>query len=167
LLQPEEHVWAEGTTKWVEARTLAGLFPQAGQKRYFLRIEGTTRGPYVAEQVHNGLSAGHFNLETLACQEGNTQWMPLFQVTEFRGFVPSPTSPSQAQLMLGTLEMEEASLYLAGKSGDALAKLITTLMDLQKTHADHPGLVEQLENSIQVLKAKREAMAGRMTPALV
>src|SRR5882724_11752571 len=127
LLEPDEYVLAEGSTKWVEARTLAGLFPQTGQRRFWLQQRGATRGPYVADQIKNGLTTGQFDTDTLACVEGASQWHPLSQVTEFRQFVPSATSPSQAQLLLGTLELEEASIYLAGKSGDAIAKLITTL----------------------------------------
>lgn len=166
LLQPEEHVWAEGSTKWVEAKGLAGLFPQEGQRRYWLNVEGKPRGPYVTDQIRNGLTAGQFNRETLVCPEGTTQWHPLNQVTEFRQFIPSPISPSQAQLLLGTLEIEEASLYLAGKAGDAAARLITTLMELKKNYAHNPALVESLEHSINILRAKRDE-AAQFVPALV
>jgi CII-binding regulator of phage lambda lysogenization HflD len=69
---------------------------------------------------------------------------------------PAGLSPSKAQLFTSTLDLEEATLHLAGKGGDALAKLICTLMDLKRNYAHNAALVENLETSIQVLQRKRE-----------
>src|SRR5205823_3659612 len=57
LLQRGEMVWTEGLTRWVEASSLAWLFPPAGQKRYWLHVGGKTRGPYPAEQIRAALAA--------------------------------------------------------------------------------------------------------------
>lgn len=161
LLKPGEYLWAEGAAKWVEAASVPGLFPAAGQKKYWLTLAGQTRGPYFPDQIRAGLTTRQFNFETQACVDGSNQWLPLGQIDEFKGYVPTPVSPSRAQLLTGSLEMEEAELHLAGKSGDALAKLISTLMDLKRNYAHNPILVESLEATIQALQARRdEALAA-------
>ncbi len=156
LLKATEYVWAEGASKWVQANSLAGLFAKTGQKKFWLTVEGQVRGPYVVEQIQAGLNAGKCTLQTPARPEEGGAWTPLGSIAEFRDFTPVPTSPSQAKVLAGTLDIGEATLHLAGKSGDPLAKLISTLMDLKRSYADSPALVETLEKSIQVLQAKRE-----------
>jgi hypothetical protein len=59
--------------------------------------------------------------------------------------------------------VEEAELHLAGKQGDLFARLISTLLDLKKTHADNVSLVATLDRSIEVLRTKRTEAAE--TPA--
>jgi hypothetical protein len=157
LLQPTEMVWTEGLSKWVEASSFPALFPQQGQK-YWLHVNGQTRGPYSVEQLRAGLTAREFTLDTPTCPENEKEWQPLNKRTEFRHFVAPPVTPSHARLMAGTLEVEEARLHLAGKAGDTLAKLISMLKDLQKSCADNPGLVQSLERTIQALQAKRDEL---------
>jgi hypothetical protein len=156
LLQPGEYLWVEGAAKWVEAAALPGLFPAAGQKKYWLSLAGQTRGPYVADQIRAALTTQQLTLDTLACATDSEQWQPLALCAEFRSFVPPAMNPSKAQLFTGTLEMEEAVIHLAGKSGDVLARLISTLMDLRRNYAHNPALVESLDASIQALQSKRE-----------
>jgi hypothetical protein len=161
LLRPAEFVWMEGAAKWVEAAKLPGLFPAPGQTRYWVALAGQARGPLLIDQVRAALATRQIDLQTLACVEGTKNWQPLSQVTEFRGYVPSTVSPSRAQLLTGTLDLEEATLHLAGKGGDALAKLICTLMDLKRNYAHNAALVQDLDVSIQLLQEKRaqEAVA--------
>src|SRR5262249_20666405 len=80
LLTPTEYWWTEGASKWVEASAVPGLFPQAGQKKYWLSLAGQTRGPYLVEQLRAALTIRQVTLETLACAEGANQWAPLRQV---------------------------------------------------------------------------------------
>jgi GYF domain 2 len=155
LLQPTEYVWMEGAAKWVEASRLPGLFAPPGQKRYWVAISGQARGPLVPDQIRAALATRQLDLETQACPEDGKEWQPLGQVTEFRSYVPSTVSPSRAQLLVGTLGLEEAELHLAGKSGDAIAKLICTLMDLKRNYAHNTALVQNLDTTIQVLHTKR------------
>lgn len=155
LLKPGEYLWAEGAAKWVEAASVPGLFPASGQKKYWLALAGQTRGPYVPDQIRAGLTTRRFTFDTQACAEGAGAWLPLGQIDEFKDFVPTPVSPSRAQLLTGSLEMEEAEIHLAGKSGDALARLISTLMDLKRNYAHNPKLVESLDASIAALQARR------------
>jgi hypothetical protein len=159
LLQPSEYVWAEGTTRWVEAASLPGLFPEAGQKKFWLSVAGQKRGPYVADQIRAALTVRQIDLTTMAWTENATQWQALAQYAEFSDFVPAAINPSRAQLLVGALDMEEAALHLAGKSGDHLARLISTLMDLKRNYAHNAGLVATLDASIQALQSKREASA--------
>src|SRR5262245_33246082 len=56
VLRPEEHVWMEGAGKWMESGTLPGLFPRAGEKKYWLALAGQSRGPFVADQIQAGLN---------------------------------------------------------------------------------------------------------------
>jgi hypothetical protein len=156
LLRPGEFLLAEGAAKWVEAASVPGLFPAAGQKKYWLAVAGQRRGPFFPDQIRAGLTTRQFTFETMACAEGAKQWLPLGQIDEFKNFVPAPVSPSRAQLLTGSLELEEAEIHLAGKSGDALARLISTLMDLKRNYAHNPTLVESLEATIQALQNRRE-----------
>jgi len=165
LLQPAEMLWTEGLTKWVEASSLAWLFPPAGQKRYWLHIDGQTRGPYAVEQIRAALTARRITPETLACAESGKEWGPLKQTTEFSNYTPPAVTPSQAKLLAGSLEVEEAELYLAGKGGDSLARLITTLLALKKVHAGNVTLAETLQRSIEILRAKRAESAEKPAPA--
>jgi hypothetical protein len=156
LLKRSEYVWMEGTGKWVEAALVPGLFAPPGQKRYWLTLAGETRGPYGLDQIRGALTIRQLTLETPARAEDGKEWQPLGQCAEFRNFVPSTLSPSRAQLLTRTLDLEEATLHLAGKSGDALAKLICTLMDLKRNYTHNAALVEHLDATIQALQRKRE-----------
>jgi hypothetical protein len=164
LLKPGEFLWTEGAAKWVEAVSVPGLFPGAGQKKYWLALAGKTRGPYFPDQIQAGLTTRQFNFETRARVDGASQWLPLGQIDEFKGFVPPPVSPSRAQLLTGSLELEEAEIHLAGKTGDPLARLISTLMDLKRNYAHNPSLVESLDATINALQTRREETASAPVP---
>ncbi len=161
LLLPTELIWSEGMPKWVEASRFVALFPAGGQKRYWLSQSSKTRGPFPADLIRAALAGKLIDLETLACPEGDTTWAALSQFPEFRQSALSSGTSSQARLLAGTLDAEEAELYLAAKDGDAIARLISTLIDLKKTYAGNAGLLDSLERSIQVLKAKRGQTAVR------
>jgi hypothetical protein len=168
LLHRTDSVWTDGLKGWVEASRFAALFPSGNQARYWLTVAGKTRGPFPADRIRAALAARQIALDTPACPEGSTEWVALGQLADFRTAAPPPDLPpvsapaSQARLLTGTLDAEEAELYLAGKGGDATAKLISTLISLKKAYANNPILVETLEKSIEVLKARREqAGAGR------
>jgi hypothetical protein len=166
LLKPADSVWTEGLKDWVEAARFAALFPTDNQARYWLTVAGKSRGPFPADRIRAALTARQIPADTPACREGSSEWVPLRQLAEFRAAAAAPERPpasgagvSQARLLTGTLDAEEAALYLAGKSGDATARLISTLIGLKKAYASNPALVGMLEKSIQVLKAGR-AQAG-------
>jgi len=155
LLKPAEYVWPEGAAKWIEAATMPGLFPPRGEKKYWLSLAGETRGPYVSEQIRVALANRQLNIHTLVRAEDGTQWQPLGDFSELRSLA-SAVRPSMAQLFTSTLDIEEATLHLAGKSGDALAKLICTLIDLKRNYAHNTALVEHLDETIQILQSKRD-----------
>jgi hypothetical protein len=160
LLRPTDLLWTEGLSGWMEASRFPALFPPTGQKRYWLSLAGQTRGPYALERIRLAVAARQVTADTPACPEGDTRWAPLGQMTEFRGQSTTANS-SQARLVTVSLGAEEAELYLAGKQGDDLAKLISTLLDMKKSYATNPVLVETLTRSIAVLQAKREEAARR------
>ncbi len=159
LLQPTEQLWAEGMNNWMEASRFAVLFPAAGQKRYWLSLGGKTRGPFYMDQLRASLAARQITSDTLVCPEGGSQWVSLAQVTELGRTTAGGGSSSQAKLLAGSLDAEEAELYLAGKSGDLYARLISTLTELKKTYAGNAALIESLDRSIEVLKARRSAQS--------
>jgi len=158
VLQSGEHVWLEGADKWIEAGSLPGLFPQTNEKKYWVAVAGQTRGPFIAAQIRAGLNAHQFNLDNQACAVDARQWMKLSQFEEFRNFrlETVPLTPSRAQVMVSSLEFDEAALHLAGKSGDATARLISTLLDIKRNCAGNPALVQNLEATIAALRAHRE-----------
>jgi hypothetical protein len=156
VVQPGEHVLVEGGTKWVEARTVPGLFPSEAHTRYWLSVAGQTRGPYVAEQIQAGLTTRRLTMDTQVYSEKTKKWAPLRQVSEFQEDAPGTISRSQAQLLAGTLDLEEARLHLAGKEGDTAASLMSMLMDLKRIHEHNPPLVEALDRSLDLLKVQRQ-----------
>jgi hypothetical protein len=167
VLRTDEHVWLQGAGKWIEAGSLPGLFPQAGEKKYWVSLAGQARGPFVAAQVRAGLNAHQFGLETQACADDVRQWMPLGRLPEFSDFKFETVAltPSRAQVMVSALEFDEAAIHLAGKSGDATAKLISTLLDMKRNCANNPGLVESLEATVAILRARREENEHLIPPA--
>jgi hypothetical protein len=161
LLKPTEHVLVAGATKWVPASSVPGLFRMAADKKYWLQLAGQTRGPFVSDQVRAGLNSHQITLETLACADEDQKWMPVRRLPEFRDFKfdTSPLSPSRAHFLTGSMEFEEAALHLAGKSGDHVARLMSTLMDLKRDYADNHALVDHLDETIAVLRSKVEKTA--------
>ena len=53
LLQPGEHLWAQGTPKWVMAQSVEEIFPAPVQTKYWLALGGKPAGPYPPEYTHN------------------------------------------------------------------------------------------------------------------
>jgi hypothetical protein len=173
LVGATDHLLEEGAAKWVPATTVAGLFPAVGDrpKSYWLLVEGKALGPYPAERIRVSLLRGLLAEDTLACVEGGTAWLPLCQLPEFGAcLTPTPRS-SHAQLGLGSrhleLSEEESRLHLAGKQGDRIARLISTLLDLARRYRDNPALTQVIERNIQDLKVIRErtVAAGQAPPA--
>lgn len=166
LLQPSEHIWVEGSSKWMLASSVPTLFSPPAQRKYWLLLAGQTRGPFIAEQIRAGLNAHQFTLETHACADEARQWMPLSELPEFRDFKleTAPLTASRAQYLVGLLEFEEVALHMAGKSGDELAKLMSLFMDLKRNCAANPALVANLDETIAQLRTKREELAP--VPAL-
>jgi len=164
LLKPDEMLLVEGSAKWVEASTVPWLFPAAG-KKYTLNLLGQTRGPYQVDQIRAALSTREITLDTLARGDETEPWIALRQLDEFRAFVAPPLSPSRAQVYTGSLEIEEAALHMAGKSGDVLARLISNLLDMQRSYVSNPALSENIETTIKALRAKREELTRSSTDA--
>lgn len=171
LLHQADHVWQEGTPKWHQASAVEGLFPrQTSLKQYRVSVAGQAYGPYSSDQVRIYLLAGRLPATTLAHTPGMVQWLPLTDIAEFSPYVPRPPD-SKAVLMLNEswdMTREEAELHLAGKGGDAIARLVSKLMDLKRRFPDHATLQESLDTNIQYLLELREqrgpwgsASAGR------
>jgi hypothetical protein len=159
LLERADHVLQEGTTRWREASEVEGLFPGGGgAKEYRLAIGGRSLGPFTASQVRALLLSGRLTSDTMARAGDAAKWVPLAQLSEFASTMPT-TSASLAVLVLDRnreMSREEAALYLAGKEGDTLARLIARLMELKRQCEHNATLVQSLERNIQDLTALRE-----------
>jgi hypothetical protein len=158
MLKPGDDVWLEVASKWMAASSVPGLFPPAGEKKFWLAFGGQTHGPFVADQIRAGLNTHQFRLDTAACDDKARAWMPLHRHAEFKDFKldEDPLTPSRAQLLTRSLEFEEAALHLAGKGGDVQARLISSLLDMKRNYAHNTALVENIDYTIAVLRAKRE-----------
>jgi hypothetical protein len=163
MLKPTELLWQEGAPRWVPASSLPDFFPPATavRKRYWLSLAGEAQGPYPYEQVRTYLLTRQLDGEALACAEDAATWAPLAQLPEFRPFLPSASlRDSHANLVVARkteeLGAEEAELHLAGKQGDVIARLISTLMDLKKKNRDNAAMEELIDRNIQDLKAIRD-----------
>jgi hypothetical protein len=172
LVKSTEHVLAEGGSTWVAVTAIEGIFPASTSvTRYWLSLNGQSQGPYGAEQIRVGLACRRLPPETPACPEGGQQWTPLAQVAEFQAFVPVSPRDSHARLGIGSshldLSEEEAELHLAGKKGDMIAKLISTLMDMKRKYSDNASMVEIIDKNIHDLKAIRTRGLAEIAPASV
>jgi hypothetical protein len=159
LLKRTDHVLEEGTPRWREASAVQGLFPRDTAAREFrLAVAGQNYGPFTTEQIRVFLLAGRLAPTTLGMAPGMSQWLPLTEIPEFTAYVPR-TGDSHAVLVMHQgreLSKEEAELHLAGKSGDAIARLISRLLDLKRRFASNTTLGESLERNIQQLLALRK-----------
>jgi uncharacterized protein DUF4339 len=165
MVKPEDHLLEDGATKWVGATTLTWLSFSRGNQQYFLNVSGKAYGPYTSQQVRAALLSGRLPPETPACPQGAKQWLPLQQMTEFRSSVPTAVKESEVPSRIGgpTMTREEAELYLAGKRGDALARLVALLQDIRKRFMNNPSIQEVIGRNIRDLLELREK--GNIVPA--
>jgi hypothetical protein len=162
VVQRTDYVLPEGGTKWVAVTTVEGTFGhKRGHEQYWLSVGGKPHGPHSLQYIQAGLLRRHLGAGTLACPVGETRWGPLAQYTEFRAFLPCESRDSQAHLGVGSSRLnvteEEAELHLAGKQGDLLARLLSTLFDLRRRYADNPTMVQSIDKNIHDLKAIRKS----------
>jgi hypothetical protein len=160
LVKPGEFVLAEGARKWVEVASVDGVLPAAEvRKRYWLSIANKAQGPHAAEQVQVALAQGRIPPDTLACPEDARQWTPLKEMPAFKSFVPAAPRDSHARLGPGSssldLSAEEAEIHMAGKKGDVIARLISTLLDMKRRYHQNLSMVEIITKNVQDLKAIR------------
>jgi hypothetical protein len=159
LLARTDYVWEEGTRQWREAGAVEGLFPrETTAKEYRLAIAGKAYGPYTSEQVRVFLLAGRLHPTTLAHTPGMAKWLPVTEIPDFTAYA-GHGAESQAILVVGggqALSKEEAELHLAGKSGDALARLVSRLMDVKRRCRHNTTLQQSLDRNIEQLMALRE-----------
>lgn len=67
---------------------------------YYVDINGDTKGPYTIQQLRSMWSAGAVTGQTLYCQEGMTEWIPLsFIQDELEPRPASRISPASPPLM--------------------------------------------------------------------
>jgi uncharacterized protein DUF4339 len=170
LVKSTEYVLEEGAHRWVVVTSVAGLLPIVDSpKKYWLSLGGKNQGPYPADQIRVGLMRRQVPADTLACVEGGKNWTALAQLAEFRASVPAAARSSNANLGKGSshldLTEEEAELHLAGKEGDTIARLISSLLDMRRRYQANPSMVDIIERNIQDLKTMRERSTFGATSA--
>jgi hypothetical protein len=170
LVRPGEFVLAEGARKWVEAKSVAGVFPPSdAPARYWLLIGGKAHGPHAEEPVRLALAQGRLPPDTPACPEGGRGWTALKEMAAFKAFAPAPRD-SHAHLGVGSshldLSAEEAEFHLAGKRGDVIARLISTLLDLRRKYHANRSMVDLIDKNVHDLKAIRARQVPEFGTAL-
>jgi hypothetical protein len=158
MVKAEDHLLEDGSDKWVGAKSLSWLAFTQGAEQYHLTLFGKPYGPYTTQQVRVALLSGNISPDTPACPKDGKHWLPLRQMTEFSKSLPTTVRESDAPSRVGGAKMsrEEAELYLAGKRGDSLAKLVVTLQDIRKRFSDNPSMQELIGKNIHDLLALRE-----------
>jgi hypothetical protein len=158
MVKAEDHLLNDGVSKWVTATSLPWLVFTQDAEQYLLTLFGKTYGPYTPQQVRIALLSGRISPDTPGCPQGSKHWVPLRQMTEFCKSLPTTVKESEAPSRVGgeTMSREEAELYLAGKSGDSLAKLVCTLQGIRKRLSDNPTLQELIGKNIRDLLDMRE-----------
>jgi hypothetical protein len=164
LVKAAEYVLPEGGTKWVAAHSVQGLLSGVEtSKRYWVSVGGNTLGPLPAEQIRAGLLCRRLTGETRVCPEDSTTWAPLARMAEFLAYLPVRSRDSRAHLGQGSrplhLTEEEAELHLAGKQGDRIAPLLSTLFDMRRRYADNATMLDIIDKNIHALKVMREGKA--------
>jgi hypothetical protein len=159
MVKPEDHLLAEGSTKWIASSSLTWLATTQASQKYLLALFGKTYGPYTAQQVRGALLSGRIAPTTSACPHNSKQWTPLQEMSEFRHSVPTTVKESEAPSRVGggNMSREEAELYLAGKQGDSLARLVFTLQQMRKSYADNVSMQEIIGKNIADLLEIRES----------
>jgi hypothetical protein len=163
LVQRNEYVLPERSTRWVPASTALDAVQSAeAPKQYWLSVGGKARGPYLREHIQAMLLRREVSGATRACSKGAARWSTLSQLAEFQDFISQGGRDSRAQLGAGStpspFSPEEAAIHLAGKDGDRLARLISTLFDLRRRYAGNQSLAALIEQNIHNLKAMRERL---------
>lgn len=158
MVKPEDHLLEEGVTKWVAATSLPWLTFSQGSQNYVLHLFGKEYGPYATQQVRAALLSGRVAPTTPARPEDGKQWLPLQQLTEFRNSLPTVIKEPEAPSRVGGASMtrEEAELYLAGKKGDSLARLVFVLQGIRKKFVNNPPMQELMGKNIHDLLEIRE-----------
>jgi hypothetical protein len=161
MVKSEDHLLAEGAARWVAAASLAWIGFDKGGERYFLSLFGSTYGPYTAQQIRGALLSGKIAPTTPACPQDNKQWRPLREMSEFCHSVPTTVKESEAPSSVdkATMSRSEAELYLAGKQGDSIAKLVFVLQQMRKRYGENPSMEQIISKNIADLLAIRESGA--------
>jgi hypothetical protein len=122
---------------------------------------GSTYGPYTAQQIRGALLSGKIAPTTSACPQDTKQWRPLREMSEFCHALPTTVKESEAPSSVdkATMTRSEAELYLAGKQGDSLAKLVFVLQQMRKRYAENPSMEQLISKNIADLLAIRESGA--------
>jgi hypothetical protein len=159
MLKSEDHLLAEGATKWVAAASLPWIGFNRDGERYFLSLFGSTYGPYTAQQIRGAMLSGRIAPTTSACPQSTNQWRPLREMSEFCHSVPTTVKESEAPSSVdrATMSRSEAELYLAGKQGDSIAKLVFVLQQMRKRYAENPSMQQIINKNIDDLLAIRES----------
>lgn len=161
MLTAADHLLEEGSSKWVAASSLPWLTFSQGSQKYLLRMFGKDYGPYTLQQVRAALLSSRVPRDTPARPQEGQQWRPLHLMTEFQHALATtvktaePAAPA-SRIGGATMTREEAELYLAGKQGDSLAKLVYTLQLIRKRFTDNPAMQEILDKNIHDLLDLRE-----------
>lgn len=152
LIRQTEFILSEGSRTWVAARSIFGLFPEDERQRFWLSFDGKVLGPFERATIRDGVLSGRIPRDAHVCPEGTTQWVLLEQQAKFRDAV---RTSRDSGVVATTLSKEEAALHLAGKSGDSIAKLVSTLMDLKRRSSENASLVSVIDKNIRDLLAVR------------
>jgi hypothetical protein len=158
LVLPTDHVLEEGAARWVPAASLTWLNFAPVHQNFYVYASGHAHGPYDAEQIRAALMAGKIPPETLVCpQLEKEQWCQVQFLPEFQSSLPTMLDMPRKTGKRGvkSLSKEEAELHLAGKRGDSLARLISSLLEMRRTHVGNENLLEIIDKNIQALKEKR------------
>lgn len=160
IIRQTEFILSEGSRTWVAASSIFGLFPGDERKRYWLSFSGKVLGPFDGATIRDGVLHGRIPADAHVCPEGTQQWVPLEQQQKFQDAVKTSRDSG---VVCTALSKEEAALHLAGKSGDSIAKLVSTLMDLKRRNVQNATLAEIIDNNIRALLSLREkAPAGHI-----
>lgn len=154
IIRQTEFILSEGSRTWVAASSIFGLFPEDERKRYWLSFGGQVLGPFDGATIRDAVLHGRVPSNAHVCPEGTQQWVPLEKQQKFQEAVK--TTRDSGVVCTATLSKEEAALHLAGKSGDSIAKLVSTLMDLKRRNTQNATLAGVIDNNIRALLSLRE-----------
>lgn len=153
ILRKTEFILTEGSQRWVAANSIYGLFPEDERQRFWLSFNGQVLGPFDRATIRNAVLGGRVPRDAHVCPEGTKQWVQLEQQAKFHDAVKA--SRDSGVVCTAALSEQEAELHLAGKQGDSIARLVSTLMDLKRRNATNNSLVDIIDKNIRDLLSLR------------
>lgn len=92
-----------------------GTPPPLPQLNMFVALNGQPAGPFNQMQIHQMMTAGQINAQTLVWKEGMPDWAPAARVPELQALVQTPSNPPQPDPQTTPTTPMDATRFFTGR----------------------------------------------------